>query len=307
MKIALLGLGDIAHKAYLPLLSTWPNVELVLCTRSEAVLQDVARQFRVTDVCTDYRELMAFGIDAVMIHAATAVHAPLAEYFLQHGCPVFVDKPLADSYATCEQLYDLAQRRNVPLYVGFNRRHLPLLNEQIPGLQTGLGAGVTGFRWEKNRYQQPGAVSTFLFDDFIHPLDSVNLSGRGSLDDVQVNTRFDGQALASIRLSWQEQDRVIEAVMNRQAGQTGERVVVEAVNESWVFDGFQQGTHLSRNRSKAIALADWTPMLAAKGFEAMIADWLAIAARTHPLPIATIERNLGTHRMLQALLDRLQP
>ncbi|EAR11050.1 Gfo/Idh/MocA family protein [Reinekea blandensis] len=307
MKIALIGLGDIARKAYLPLLSTWPGVELVLCTRSEAVLQAVAQQYRVTDTCTDYHELMAFGIDAVMIHAATAVHAPMAEYFLQQGCAVFVDKPLADSYATCEQLYDLAQRRNVPLYVGFNRRHLPLLNEQIPGLQVGQGTGLTGIRWEKNRYQQPGAVKAFLFDDFIHPLDSVNLYGRGSLDDVQVHARFDGQALASIRVSWQEQDRVIEAVMNRQAGQTRERIVVEAINESWVFDGFQQGIHLSGNRSRPFALADWTPMLAAKGFDAMIADWLTIAARTHPMTTTAIERNLGTHRMLQALLDRLQP
>lgn len=38
MKIAMIGLGDIAQKAYLPVLAQWPDIELVLCTRNPKVL-----------------------------------------------------------------------------------------------------------------------------------------------------------------------------------------------------------------------------------------------------------------------------
>ncbi|MEF1307816.1 gfo/Idh/MocA family oxidoreductase, partial [Vibrio owensii] len=34
MKIGIIGLGDIAQKAYLPVITQLPNVELVFCTRN---------------------------------------------------------------------------------------------------------------------------------------------------------------------------------------------------------------------------------------------------------------------------------
>ena len=56
------------------------------------------------------------GVDAVMIHAATHVHPQIAAFFLEQGIPTFVDKPLADSAAEVEKLYDLAERVKQPLY-----------------------------------------------------------------------------------------------------------------------------------------------------------------------------------------------
>lgn len=37
MKIAMIGLGDIAQKAYLPVLAQWPDIELVLCTEIRSI------------------------------------------------------------------------------------------------------------------------------------------------------------------------------------------------------------------------------------------------------------------------------
>ena len=48
-------------------------------------------------------------------------HREIAAYFIKQGVPTFVDKPLADSAQDVEFLYELAEKHNQPLYVGFNR------------------------------------------------------------------------------------------------------------------------------------------------------------------------------------------
>ena len=42
MRIAMIGLGDIAQKAYLPLLASDERVTPLLCTRNPAVLEKLA-------------------------------------------------------------------------------------------------------------------------------------------------------------------------------------------------------------------------------------------------------------------------
>ena len=125
MRIALIGLGDIARKAYLPLLETTSESPLLLCTRSPSVLGKLARQYRIGECFTEVDALLASRPDAVMIHAATAVHGKLAELCLRAGIPTFVDKPLCDNAGEVEALANLAIARDCPLFVGFNRRYRP--------------------------------------------------------------------------------------------------------------------------------------------------------------------------------------
>ncbi|CAI2325393.1 hypothetical protein IFVP22_C210118 [Vibrio parahaemolyticus] len=44
MKIGIIGLGDIAQKAYLPVITQLPNVELVFCTRDAEALSSLTQQ-----------------------------------------------------------------------------------------------------------------------------------------------------------------------------------------------------------------------------------------------------------------------
>lgn len=46
MKIGIIGLGDIAQKAYLPIITQHSDVELVFCTRNSEVLNQLARRYR---------------------------------------------------------------------------------------------------------------------------------------------------------------------------------------------------------------------------------------------------------------------
>ncbi|EGR0287057.1 Gfo/Idh/MocA family oxidoreductase [Vibrio cholerae] len=304
MKIAMIGLGDIAQKAYLPVLAQWPDIELVLCTRSPIVLKTLATRYRVSATCTDYRDVLQHGVDAVMIHAATDVHSTLAAFFLRLGIPTFVDKPLAASAQECEILYELAEKYHQPLYVGFNRRHIPLYNQHLSELAQQECGALRSLRWEKHRHALPGDIRTFVFDDFIHPLDSVNLSRQCNLDDLHLTYHMSEGLLARLDVQWQTGDTLLHASMNRQFGITTEHVTASYDNVAYLFDSFTQGKMWRDNQESRVALKDWTPMLSSKGFEAMVQDWLQVAAAGR-LPTHIIERNLASHQLAEAICQQI--
>ncbi|EOX1482297.1 Gfo/Idh/MocA family protein [Vibrio cholerae] len=304
MKVAMIGLGDIAQKAYLPVLAQLPDVELILCTRNQHTLQTLAARYRVSATCTDYRDVLQYGVDAVMIHAATDVHSTLAAFFLRLGIPTFVDKPLAASAQECENLYELAEKHHQPLYVGFNRRHIPLYNQHLSELAQQESGTLRSLRWEKHRHALPGDIRTFVFDDFIHPLDSVNLSRQCNLDDLHLTYHMSEGLLARLDVQWQTGDTLLHASMNRQFGITTEHVTASYDNVAYQFDSFTQGKMWRDNQESRVALKDWTPMLASKGFDAMVQDWLQVAA-AGKLPTHIIERNLASHQLAEAICQRL--
>lgn len=113
MKVGCIGLGDIAQKAYLPVLTTLPGVELHLQTRTPATLARIAGVHHIPDErChTDLDALLAQDLDAAFVHASTAAHPEIVTRLLEAGVPVYVDKPLAYELADSERLVRLAEER----------------------------------------------------------------------------------------------------------------------------------------------------------------------------------------------------
>lgn len=305
MRMAIVGIGDIAEKAYLPILTQLSGVELVFCTRNQMTLQRLAAQYRIKECYQDYRQLGKANIDAVMIHSSTTAHPEIAAYFLQQGVPTFVDKPLADNGFDCEKLYELAQRRQVPLYMGFNRRFIPLYQRHIGDLQNADSDSLLSLRWEKHRHNLPGDIRTFVFDDFIHPLDSVNFGAKNNLQDVHLTSQFKGTQLARLDLQWQNGNTLLHASMNRLYGITCERVVASFENRAYEFDSFTAGKCLQDKQTSIIQLEDWTPMLTSKGFAGMIEDWIKVV-HAGKLKQSLIERNLSSHQLAEAVCQKVQ-
>lgn len=305
MKIGIIGLGDIAQKAYLPVITQLPNVELVFCTRNANALNALAQQYRIAETCQDYQQLVGMGVDAVMIHAATSVHPQIASFFLEQGIPTFVDKPLADSAAEVEKLYELAERVKQPLYVGFNRRHIPLYNQHMPSVQKGELSGLKSLRWEKNRHQLPGDIRTFIFDDFIHPLDSVNITARADLKDAYITHQMDGDQLARLDIQWQHGETLLHASMNRHFGITTERVQACYSNKAMEFDSFVEGKLWQDNQEQKLSLKDWTPMLASKGFHSMLLDWFEVI-QSGKIDSEIVARNIASHQLAEAICQHIE-
>ncbi|MFQ2249220.1 Gfo/Idh/MocA family protein [Aeromonas dhakensis] len=297
MRIALVGLGDIAQKAYLPLLTSDERVTPLLCTRNSTVLDKLARQYRIAECFTEVADLLASRPDAVMIHAATAVHLELATQCLRAGIPTFVDKPLCDTFAGVESLANIAIAKNSPLFVGFNRRYLPAMSEA-------RGQPLTELNWQKHRHALAGAPRTFLFDDFIHVLDSLCYYGGTPDRDLHAVLRRctrQPELLAGVSVAWQSGQVAVSGSMNRSAGITEERIDAYGDNLSLHIENCTRGT-MARDKSVlTLAPDDWQPVLTQRGFVAMLAHWYQ-QIETGRADGALIESYLHGHRLAEQLV-----
>lgn len=314
MRIAVIGLGDIAQKAYLPVLTQLSynvdgpkKLELIFCSRNANTLKNLSLQYRINSCFQDYRQLNKSNVDAVMIHSSTQSHPEIARYFLQQGIATFVDKPLANNAADCEKLYELAAQNNVPLYLGFNRRFIPLYNQHLVGVQQNNSIKtLQSLRWEKHRHNLPADTRRFIFDDFIHCIDSINIYGKTDLSGVDVTTQYSTNNinLSRIDIKWQQQGTILEASMNRAFGISQEIISANYENESYQFTSFVSGTCWQNNNALTLNLADWTPMLASKGFVDMINDWLSVV-ESGKMASEVVNRNLSSHLLAEALCQKL--
>ncbi len=305
MKIGIIGLGDIAQKAYLPIITQRQDVHPVFCTRNADTLKQLSSKYRVDQICRDYQQLLGMGVDAVMIHAATNVHFDIASFFLKNGIPTFVDKPLADSAEEVEQLYVIAAQQNQPLYVGFNRRHIPLYNQSLPELAKGKVGDLRSFRWEKHRHDLPGDLRTFIFDDFIHPLDSINLNAQSSVDDLYITHQQKGNQLSRLDVQWQAGNTLLHASMDRNFGITTERVSASYDNCAYEFSSFTEGKVWKNSSEQKLNLKDWTPMLASKGFDNMLKDWITVIEKGS-MATHVIDRNIASHQLAERIYQKIR-
>lgn len=126
IKLVLIGLGGIAQKGYLPALSAWQDVELLLCTRDAEKLDRLARQYRITNTAASIEQALEWQPDAACVLAATDAHYTLVKPLLEGGVDVFVEKPITRTLAQTEELASLADQKNRIFMTAFNRRFSPL-------------------------------------------------------------------------------------------------------------------------------------------------------------------------------------
>lgn len=116
MKVGCIGLGDIAQKAYLPVLGVQPGVELHLQTRTPATLDRVADSLHLPPAQRhrDLDGLLDAGLDAAFVHAPTGAHPEIVARLLEAGVPTYVDKPWPTTSPTPSGWWS-SPRRAAPL------------------------------------------------------------------------------------------------------------------------------------------------------------------------------------------------
>lgn len=119
LRVGMIGLGGIAHRAYLPVLATRADVELHLCTRNRETLDAIGDAYRIPHRYDDVDRLIGAAVDAVFVHAATSAHVHLVEALLDAGVHVYVDKPLADNADHARRLVDKAREAGRSLFASW--------------------------------------------------------------------------------------------------------------------------------------------------------------------------------------------
>ncbi|MFE1287252.1 Gfo/Idh/MocA family protein [Streptomyces sp. NPDC058751] len=299
MKVGCIGLGDIAQKAYLPVLGVQPGIELHLQTRTPATLDRVADSLHLPRDRRhgDLEALLAQDLDAAFVHAPTVAHPEIVTRLLEAGVPTYVDKPLAYELGDSERLVRLAEERNVSLAVGFNRRHAPAYAQCAEHPRELI-------LMQKNRTGLPEEPRTMVLDDFIHVVDTLRFLVPGPVDDVTVRARTEDGLLHHVVLQLAGDGFTALGVMNRLSGSSEEVLEVsgqdtkrQVVNLAEVID--HKGQPTVRRRG------DWVPVARQRGIEQVVLAFLD-AVRTGK--VLSARDALATHelceRVVQAVRER---
>ncbi|WP_153812401.1 Gfo/Idh/MocA family oxidoreductase [Streptomyces sp. SUK 48] len=121
MRIGILGLGRIGA-FHAETLSGLDAVEsLVFADPSAGAAQAAAERFGAR-VAESPGALLAAGVDALVVAAATDAHPALIRAGVAAGVPVFCEKPVARTMAEGVAVRDRVRGSGVPVQIGYNRR-----------------------------------------------------------------------------------------------------------------------------------------------------------------------------------------
>lgn len=151
----ILGCGDVCERKSGPAMYETPHSSLVaVMRRNREKLFDFARRHGVARTYTDAGALIADPeVNAVYIATPPDTHKDLALRVLAAGKPVYVEKPMAMTYAESQEIVAAAEKAGQKLFVAFYRRALPYFLKVRELLDSGaigvpLTVGIRFFRAE---------------------------------------------------------------------------------------------------------------------------------------------------------------
>ena len=264
MKVGIIGIGDICKKAYLPLITLMDDLEIVLCTRNTTTLQETKSKYKINKAVSSVDDLINEGIECAFIHSSTDSHYDLCKKLLSSGIHVYVDKPISYNLEEALELKDLAIKNNLILKVGFNRRFAPM----ISSLKNLGEANIVLI--QKNRVNLPGQPRIFVYDDFIHVVDTLRFLMNGAYDNFTVDARIEDNLLQSITLKLSNSKTTAIGIMNRINGITEEIVEYMAPGKKAIVRNLTHTTLLENNSTSIKEFGDWENTLHKRGFNSII-------------------------------------
>lgn len=297
LKIGVMGLGNIAQKAYLPTMAGMQDqFEWHLTTRNQTKGAALAAKYGFIHVHQTLDELLAVHPTAVFVHTPTSTHEQIIKALLNAGVNVYVDKPVATDVQVVKDLYALAATKGVLLTAGFNRRFAPN-NVELKAV-----AGKQMIVAEKTRAHTLQNAEFAVWDLMIHSIDTalwlmdepaLQQSGRLVKD-------ADGNLLQGYLTIYGAHSQV-QVVTNMDAHANLENVTVQGASERLMSTDLLQLTRYGTGSVTTSHRADWEPMLETRGFAEITRAFLDAVANGGQNPVSP-ESSIASHAACAALL-----
>jgi myo-inositol 2-dehydrogenase / D-chiro-inositol 1-dehydrogenase len=139
LRIGVIGAGRIGafHVRTLHALSGTATV--TVCEADAAQASRLAAELGVALAATP-EDLIASGVDAIVIAAPTSLHAPLIRLAAQAGLPAFCEKPVALELGVLDDLIADVERAGTLVQIGFQRR----FDTGYAAFRTSIASGSLG-------------------------------------------------------------------------------------------------------------------------------------------------------------------
>ncbi|MFZ4101524.1 MAG: Gfo/Idh/MocA family protein [Sphingobacterium thalpophilum] len=298
LKIGIIGLGDIAQKAYLPVLCS-KDLEIHLFTRNQERLVQIGRQYRITNIHTSLDSILKSGISGAFVHTATESHLNIIQTLLLHDIHVYVDKPISYDYASSKEMIDLAISRSLNLMVGFNRRYAPAYQELKQLVNPNM------IILQKNRHSLPGDIRTFVFDDFIHVIDTMRYLFALPVKEILVRgMKREGLLIHVMIQLIADNGSTAIGIMNRDSGTLEEKIEVFSSEEKKTVINMTDLSTMRQKVKTTAGISDWESTLSKRGFENIIKDFL-YTLESGNKPQFSMQDALLTHEMCEKVVSQL--
>jgi len=133
IKVGVIGAGAMGQH-HIRVYSSLKGAQLIgIADVAKERIETLSEQYD-TSAYTDYRELLKQKIDAVSIAVPTAMHREVALDALDRGISVLLEKPIADSIQSADDLIAKADEKDAKLMIGHIERFNPVvakLKEEI--------------------------------------------------------------------------------------------------------------------------------------------------------------------------------
>jgi virulence factor len=295
MKIGIIGLGDIARKGYLPVLTEKDNIELILCTRNTSTLNQLAKKYRITQYVQNVDELIEEGISAAFVSTATEAHFAVAEKLLNNGIHVYIDKPISLNLSESKEIVRLAEEKGLVAMVGFNRRFAPMINKLKEHGKADL------IIMQKNRFQFPNQTRKAIVEDFIHVVDTLRFLMNTAVKELQVRYLEKDNLLYNVVIQLIGEECTAIGIMNRNNGVTEEIIEYMTAGNKFVVENFIETTHFHDKNKNVTKFSDWDSTLYKRGFY-QIVDYFISCVENNKKPFPSISDSLITHEFCERIV-----
>lgn len=299
LRIGVIGLGGIAQKAYLPVLSHAENWTLAGgFSPNQQKAQAVCDSYRMA--CFSRIDELASQCDAVFVHSSTASHYEVVGQLLAQGVHVYVDKPLAAELDQAEQLVEQAQKAGKALMVGFNRRFAPLYRQLKENMQD-----AASLRMDKHRTNSvgPNDLRFTLLDDYLHVVDTALwlAGGNATLESglLQIN-EADQMLYGEHHFLCGE--TLVTTSMHRRAGTARESVQVVTEGAVYQLDNMQIWREEQQDILTQLPVPGWQSTLAQRGFVGAIEHFVDCVSN-QTAPETSGEQAIYAQAMIEKILN----
>lgn len=297
MKIGIMGLGNIAQKAYLPIMGATQSIDWVLHTRDQQKINSLQSQYNFKEAYTNFDKFLNSGIKACFIHTPTHTHYEYIKIMLEHNIHVYVDKPISQNIEETKELIQLAKDKNLILMSGFNRRHAPF-TQKLKAIENKNMIVI-----RKNRSHAIQDTQFALYDMMIHVVDTALYLLDDEIVSMSSKVIESNNTIDRAILNIETNTTSLIAYMNMNSGARPETFEVMSNDVHAIVDDLNTYTTITNQGKIVETFPDWTPTLERRGFQAIITHFIDLISTNTQHDTA---QDLLSHEVIEAMYKNEQ-
>ena len=288
VRFGLLGAGDHATRTLLPALAAAGADPVIIASKQGVTAAETGRRFGFREATTEAERVLDHPeIEAVIIATPHATHASLVVKALERRLAVFVEKPLADTWAGLRHIEDAyrASGSDPFLLTGYNRRFAPLTGQLTR--EVASCAGARSFSMTVNAGARAGlGGENRVIGEACHFIDLMRFLAGAPVESMSTIETGGPDPSTLIQLQFANRDvGSIQYLTSGNASAPKERLEVYGGGRILVLDNFRA----LRRLGGWIPAWPW-PGSQDKGHRQMIRAFVEAVAQGKPSPIPAEEQ-----------------